>query len=325
MKIFIKTFGLLLLIFVIQSCTKTEQIEIEKAHEITENVSIIDERLVFSSESKFEEYVLQLDEESLNEWENSLEFYSLRSSIIAQNDGIDEEDIRFPTESMRFCSVLNQYNIVQVGEWIFKLNFDKREVWAISEVNKELITNLKKGELVSDKILVFSFEDDVFDLLDNDEKQLKWGCDEECAYSTQEKQPGANDYWYCDEDGDEFGAQIKNDLDNLGIWKHLYTRFEHRKKGCCNASDEYVLFDVGFSYSWKKKCRNETDAGTEQAEFTIWGNLSEPSMGRTYRKDHYEGTRCLSEYSLISEVWFGTPAVCGGGLHHIPTNGIQGN
>ena len=68
--------------------------------------------------------------ENLDEWEKSIGFYSLRSFINDKNKGINEESqdfTQYPTESMRFSSILNKNNIVQVGDWIFKLNFGKRE------------------------------------------------------------------------------------------------------------------------------------------------------------------------------------------------------
>jgi hypothetical protein len=263
--------------------------------------------------------------ENLDEWEKSIGFYSLRSFINDKNKGINEESqdfTQYPTESMRFSSILNKNNIVQVGDWIFKLNFGKREVWAISEQDKFLIKDLINNNYKKEKMLVFSFEDNIFEILDTENIE-KARCKESCAFSTQDVVPDNDNYWYCDANGDEYGAELKSDLDNLGIWKHLYTKFKHRKKGALNASDEYVLFDVYFDYYWKKRCKKETDSGTEQIQINLFGNLSQPSSGRTYRKDHYKGTRCLSKYSLQSKVTFIEALDCGGSLHSLNTNKIE--
>lgn len=326
MNYFFKTIIFLASLFLIGSCSKTEQLTIESIEEVTYGVSLQEGILKFIDESTFENYVLQLDVENLDEWEKSINFYSLRSLINDSNEGISEESqdfTVFPTESMRFCSILNKHGIVQVGDWIFKLNFDNREVWAISEQDKFLVENLMNNNYSKEKMLKFSFEDDIFDMLDNESAELKRRCKESCAFSTQDVVPNSDDYWYCETNGDEYGAELKSDLDNFGIWKHLYTKFKHRKKGALNASDEYVLFDVYFDYYWKKRCKKETDSGTEYIQVDLWGNLSQPSSGRTYRKDHYEGTRCLSKYSLESSVTFIEALDCGGSLHTLNTNKID--
>jgi hypothetical protein len=325
MNHFLKSIIFLTSLFLIGSCSKTEQITITPTKEISYGVSLTEGRFVFIDETTFEDYVLQLNSESLDEWEKSIGFYSLRSFINDKNKGISEElqsFTEFPTESMRFCGILNSNNIVQVGDWIFKLNFDKREVWVISEQDKFLTEALITNIYSKEKMLVFSFEDDIFDMLDTENIE-KARCKEYCASSTQDVVPDDDNYWYCDASGDEYGAELKSDLDNFGIWKHLYTKFKHRKKGALNASDEYVLFDIYFDYYWKKKCKKVTDSGTEYIQLNLFGNLSQPSSGRTYRKDHYEGTRCLSKYSLQSSVTFIEALDCGGSLHTLNTNKID--
>lgn len=65
--------------------------------------------------------------------------------------------------------VLNEDNVVQIGKWIIRLNFDKRAVYVIEEENKASYKSLL-SESSSSLVYKFSFDDEVLSLLEDGHK-----------------------------------------------------------------------------------------------------------------------------------------------------------
>jgi len=66
-------------------------------------------------------------------------------------------------------TILNEDKIVQIGEWIIKVDMEKNIVSVINEENYDLVDNLIEG-VTNKKIYQFSTSDDVLDLLEDGSK-----------------------------------------------------------------------------------------------------------------------------------------------------------
>lgn len=91
-------------------------------------------------------------------------FVSLSSALAqAPNAKTDANDKKVPEELTR---LLNKDGVMQVGNWVIKLNFEDKLVRVIAnDQKKKLYTKLLKEQKDKD-IYLFSFEDEVFALLD---------------------------------------------------------------------------------------------------------------------------------------------------------------
>lgn len=91
-------------------------------------------------------------------------FVSLSSALTqAPNARTDADEKKVPEELTR---LLNKDGVMQVGNWVVKLNFEDKLVRVIgNDQKKKLYAKLLK-EQKDDNIYVFSFEDEVFALLD---------------------------------------------------------------------------------------------------------------------------------------------------------------
>lgn len=90
-------------------------------------------------------------------------FVSLANTLAAPNARTEAKEEKIPEELAR---LLNKDGVMQVGNWVIKLNFKDKLVHVIgNDQKKKLYTKLLKEQKDKD-IYVFSFDDEVFALLD---------------------------------------------------------------------------------------------------------------------------------------------------------------
>lgn len=116
------------------------------------------EYLVFESRDNFESYL----NEGLDQEENLVKkgnnFIPLAQDNEAKvNLGIDDEFI---------ANLLNKDGIVQIGDWIIKVDLANQKVTALNKENSKYYNDLKIGNPIDNVIIHFSTEDDVLGLLE---------------------------------------------------------------------------------------------------------------------------------------------------------------
>ncbi|TAK44505.1 MAG: hypothetical protein EPO28_04835 [Saprospiraceae bacterium] len=266
------------------------------------DVSLQDGRLIFDSEADFENGMVELKELNTLDWNNSINFNSFweQFNTLHTQAEMDEMDELPIMDDEALLAVLNPNGIVQVNPWIFKLNGANRIVYVlpVSKINK---INILNNEVpVDPDILTFSFDDDVFYILETGENP-QLGCQgENCAARGEQGEDSFHEY--CSRDiGDKtvkYERKGKVKYDSGGIWKVFKMKFKHNCKS--GGGSDKTTFGFVYEYFYRKKCSGETGTGvrtegmivdeiTGQLLYNVWYDNKKVL-------EFYKGTRCLSDY-----------------------------
>ncbi|MFN4145417.1 MAG: hypothetical protein ACK4GN_06310 [Runella sp.] len=105
------------------------------------------------------------NESKLQQIEKQTNFQSFARANIS-NARLSNDDLNVPK---KLAGILNQDGVIQIGKWIFKMDFDQKIVFALDEQHKlSSLKNLVEGRK-SDHVYQFSFEDEVLALLEEGE------------------------------------------------------------------------------------------------------------------------------------------------------------
>lgn len=301
------------------SCNKEEQIIIspQKDVEVNENVSynyrsnsnptITNGRLVFENESHFNSTLQELDETDRNEWESNLGFISARSIYLSELNEDELSDLtELPIDDASLMSVLNQFNIIQVGAWVFKLNAEEKNVYALNSNHQDKIKLLEANSPErNEDIHVFSFDDDIFELLETGIYRTGNSCPGSCAGA---ESVTLDPIWdnYCEEE--IYGVTYKHKVFikakyfNGGITRKLFTEFKHRSRN--SHGSDFVDYTVGYAASWTTKCGGFGQTAQGYGGFNLNGQPLYCCYGKDREIIHYRDSRCLSTYTVNSGVIF---------------------
>lgn len=185
-------------------------------------------------------------------------------------------------------SILNEDKIVQIGQWIIKVDMENEIVSVISEDNIDLIKNMV-DDVENENIYKFTTEDDVLDLLEEgskgtiNAKQLKgWFCRDPKAIAHRQTIWPPMPYL------GELYVRIR--YYKAGIYYSLYLIAEH--SGGFN-SGEYVDVTIRMGYVFLDRCGRSYDRYPYVQPETKTGRLT----GSNYiKKKVYESSRNLSKY-----------------------------
>lgn len=169
---FITLFGFsLLLVILCVSCENnvdSEQIAQDPGFPSMEhiNFSIDDNVMHFETIEDFDEmslYISQLPNSLLDELENKLCFYSLRNYC-------DENNIGYPYDDKLIGITLNPMNSVEIGNYLIQFSF----------VDESVIVKAKNDNAINSLCRIYSFEEDIADILffngENTKKAVAGSC-----------------------------------------------------------------------------------------------------------------------------------------------------
>ncbi len=256
--------------------------------------------LVFECEEKMEEFIVgytkkNVDPSSISETYGYNSYYDVVPNT-PQNEVIFEDEY--------FAATINQYGMIGIGEYIFKMNPSTEEVFALSSTaSNQSIKAMQKAtsqdELPSDA-LIFSFEDKVFQLLEgNTSCEEKFDCGEPCSPNNLNFIDNPS---YCETSSGLIGDfHIHVRYIHIGIWKHATLVF---KQG--SNTSEVANFDIRYSARWKRKCRTPISSESNnyvcnfvplQGEDECFPFKNTPK----FKVNFYQGTRCLSAYDFRAD------------------------
>jgi hypothetical protein len=279
--------------------------------------------LIFRNEEHFTQVMTNLERTNNDEWENSLGFTSIRRANPAIYQGGDLADM--PIQDKYLPTVLNNHYMVQVGNWIFKLQTSNRTVYALFHTKTDKIDLLRANEVAEDsEIRTFSFDDEVFETLAKIEARGVIGANSRnsCA-SSNSNNPMNRDSWtvMCTspqnaslfESQEKFQAVLK--YDGWGIYKCLYIRWCHKHRADKRPSaTSYVDEDdqgsnITFIYTYKKKNSSNSSFSTSPQALSSIGNGSLNFSSQYYRYPNndeqwniYRGTTCLETFNINAMV-----------------------
>jgi len=148
--------------------------------------SLLDGRLKFETEEDFNYFINYLEEDEITTWESSIGFYSLYNTLP------DEE-------KYSVYATLNTHGIIQVGHYLFKLIPEYKKVLVMSDVNIAHLYELELASEGSDLIQAFSFNEEVFGKLEEQEGVYPTGVNIEKAicrdrYAREDMKHGTFNY-----------------------------------------------------------------------------------------------------------------------------------
>ena len=273
--------------------------------QIEEGLTIKDNLLTFDNEESFEKIVNNLhSNESLDEWEKNINFNSYRTStkLEKQIEEFENNDKDHPFTDLPLATVINDKGFIAIENWIFKFVINNNEVRVLDKEYEDEISSFLQSE-VTEHSVSYNFEDDIWSELK--ESQLKWGCDDKCSSSKTKKYNGQSwtQYRCYTQNGTtyKFSVYLEERYDNWGLYRKLFTKFKHKEKN--GGTHDNTAFNIGYSYSYKVKCRSTTGSSSHNIPMSAGNPLSPTSYefyGHSKCIEHYKGTRCLSELSLSS-------------------------
>lgn len=312
MKKLLFAFSLLLILGACQKKSKLENRQITSSsnsalrsnseHPYSVDVPILnDGRFVFRDEEHFETFLTSLDDENYSEFEEDFSFISYKKFILStMTETQIAETMDLPISSDRLGTVLNKNGIVQIGKWIIKINGNNLMYYVLDEQYSSEIIWLCESIPNSTHVLSFSCEENFFDLMDS-ENGTAGKCHESCRSSTKAKDNEDNG---CSLEGKNYNYKFELHVDEYGIWTELREKFKYLKNG----SFYPTHFDFYYDVSYTKRCKGGYSGTYYYTQNTFPGQPNVLVSGYTNTtnktKVHYKGTRCLSAYSLTSNVMY---------------------
>jgi hypothetical protein len=185
------------------SCEK-EEIEAISNFEVEESIPGITsdgKMLIFESVESYESVTMNRSGEEIEaiiSQNSSLQFNNYFSNHSAPVDTSEQEMDEV------FGQLLNEDGVIQIGEHVYKIDMTLEQVFVISVADKETsYQELISGNTDSEKVLVYSFDDDVFQLVNE-------GINEKCSGV------GSGKYWSY---GAIHEAPIINTLDDGTVFR----------------------------------------------------------------------------------------------------------
>ncbi len=150
-------FGIILTATNCRKNTETNKLSDKKSTEISLNVSVVDNRLVFNTREDYENainYLSKKGDEYFPVWEKEIGFTSERKIEQEKENRESEFDALFAT-------LLNPEHLIQIGNYIFKIDMKNENVYVL---NKEDYSN--DESFSSNNTIIYSTHDNVLDLLE---------------------------------------------------------------------------------------------------------------------------------------------------------------
>lgn len=288
-----------------------------KNDEATLNIqfSILNGMLVFRSENDFESFVLGLQDYSLDSLELAWGYLSYRRhhQLEQQIDESIQNNTTLPrVDDVYFGTAVNPNGFVKINNWLFRILPESRKCIVSTNFNAETI-----GAMLSDpnstRFMHFTFDDDIFYLLenglspqeDNNDGKQAAACSEKkakCAGNCKESKESI----YCSNNSGveyQYKYNVFHKYNPFGVWYNLKTNAIHLRKG-----PNQLLFwktptdyDLAYKYSYKIRCRGS--ANVEQIflsslPFTTQYRFSNHNSVEQF---YYHGTRALHKYIAYTE------------------------
>jgi hypothetical protein len=283
---------------------------------VSDQVAVVNDHLKFNDLSYYEKVVEDQDlnlKEQLNEQISGTQnFISLRrfyEDKNARQQYLSKSGRQYakenPVEDDFLASILNPDGVVQIGEWIFKVNLEKEVVLALNQKHAALYQDLVEENIDREQIYVYNTHDDVLTLIkegiygtvNKNAKMDWWWCDN---YAVRKKDHYDDDVYtttYNPSSGTTktriYRAHAKHVYQKAGIYFSLVTKLKYMKfdEGQLFWDQSYTNIFLQYSYSWKKRCGSSSDSGSAYV-----GVSNERKLVRR----HYSSVNALTSYSLYS-------------------------
>lgn len=239
-------------------------------------------------------------------WAESHKNIDLSFASVSARTADPNEDIEDILSSPMLSGMVNENGIVQIGSYLFKLDYDSSRVYVINIANRESsYQKLLTKDGTGTDVFVFSTDDDILDILEDNKLPVSEVYDGESAslfkrckeYGARErKRKGVESGVYSNckpSDYRDYGKMwLKVVYQKAGFYfsLHLKSTLEYWRFNGSGVQLQQNAINGANSYiRYKPKCRDEVGPYTEDAEITGAILSRRPyESGRGLTKFHYK-------------------------------------
>ncbi|MFP4293536.1 MAG: hypothetical protein ACLFQ0_18030 [Cyclobacteriaceae bacterium] len=221
-----------------------------------------------------------MEETNFTSWREN----SLKKRSFSSNERTEAEDILIEDEYI--SSLMNQDGILQIGEYLFKINVNQELVYALHESNKRHYNDLVGENEESKKIMIFSTNDDVLPLLSEGSTGTIKNARETgltCKQSQAAAENESYDFYFGQGDGYRIRTVVR--YVKLGVYFKLMAKMRNQMKaGPIWVTQESVL-RIYTDAGWKPRCRS-----------TSYRNDETSAIDHSHKRVVYEKIKGLNKY-----------------------------
>ncbi|TAE34545.1 MAG: hypothetical protein EAZ91_00340 [Cytophagales bacterium] len=269
-----------------------------------------DDYLRFKDRRVFEQYSTSLGnvpkgmelDKFLSSAEEKYDFKSLRAANATSKTESGARVAGKPNSCIEddyLASMLNPDGIVQIDQWIFRLDVCAGKVFVLAEKDKAMMAELKKKMPTHKAIRVFSTDDEVLDLLSTTKPGAKVAIcfnDRRADGATDQtfqrhviSSPTINTYSV------EYFADAKVVYQKAGIYFSLLAELKYMRRLQDDSNwfwnQEFTSMNLLTTYRYKRRCGDESG----DSEFTF------VASDNKINKRVYESSNGLARYSLSGD------------------------
>lgn len=232
----------------LQSQGQIEVITSNKLGSSKVNYEIKDGRIILSSSDDFEDFLHILSTHNLDEWEQSIQFKSYRTAkqLDERIKQQDFTDVRFVFDDLELASVLNAQGIIQINPYLIKLDPHQQKVFVLDIREESEYEQLISATQATIKIKEFSFQDDVWFLLENGLNSEQGNENATPSYNKRcrelkSKNKNAKDLAAICDCGSTFWQQVSIYVwyNKFGIWETVKAQFANNHNDIIGLSNAY--------------------------------------------------------------------------------------
>lgn len=190
-------------------------------------------------------------------------------------------------ENTKISLLLSSQGVIQIDDWIFKIDKENERVLALHKEHENQINDLLNGNVSNPNIRLFSTEDDILSILEDEARGIF------CNQSRIKYKVDNGNYTTPVENN----LQCKVSYEPLGIYFQLKSDVEHRAGNLIRKPA-----DLGINYTYRYEGRCNSPSYSENNSY----NQCNATTGWCfrYRGDytikHYEGIKALKKYFLAA-------------------------
>ncbi len=283
------------------SNSKTESIQLKNAYYTTDS-----KMLIFNTVEDFDAIIENAGDDLYSEL-RSLDFTCYAETLDDHSPNLVEDEF--------LSYVLNEHFIVQIGNYIYKINKPNQTVFALSTEHASSYNDLVAENITNEYVLPFSTEDNVFELLAEVESTDKSSTS--CRNSNSSVDPWFmyadfidvnNIYGNGTDKRYKFERRFMVRYDNWGIYRKLFTEFKHNENWFGLWDETYFTVAYQVSYQIKGGGSGTFTHYPSYPFATTSQTVNVPTNQYEYLDDnkeivHYRATKCLKAYDLKSWCW----------------------
>jgi hypothetical protein len=231
---------------------------------LTDDVSLENNYLKFASPEAFESFLGEENEDKKVELINRIKEVSFTSwqenflaseEQLAPNGRTEAEDILIEDEYI--SSLMNEDGVLQIGQYLFKINVNQELVFALNESDKNHYDELVAENDKNEKIMVFTTSDDVLPMLAEGSTGTVENAREAgltCKQSQARAASRGDDVYYGA--GNDYRLNCVTRYVKLGVYFKLMAKTRNQFRMFGIWVEQVGNLEISTDAGWKPRCRS---------------------------------------------------------------------